>query len=87
VRRNRSQIFAGVPDLQAEVVRETLDGKTAWIEWEMRGRRLDGTQHLMRGVTVFGKRDGRFGWVRFYLEPVDVGGSAIDAAVREHLAR
>lgn len=87
VRRSWSQIFAAVPDLKADVVRQAIDGDTAWIEWEMRGTRVDGARHLMRGVTIFGVEEGRFAWVRFYLEPVQEGGAGIDQAVREHLSQ
>lgn len=85
--RNWGQIFAAVPDLRVEAVRWTGGDQTAWIEWEMKGTRADGKAHLMRGVTIFGLDGDRFGWVRFYLEPVEAGGPAIDQAVREQLSR
>src|SRR3954453_17335186 len=53
VRRNWEQIFHAVPDLVA-TVRWISDEQTVWSEWEMRGTRLDGAPHLMRGVVVFG---------------------------------
>ena len=87
VGRNWSQIFAAVPDLEAEVVRQVIEPDTAWIEWEMRGSRLDGSRHLFRGVTIFGTERGRFEWVRFYLEPVDEGAAGIDQALRRQLGR
>ena len=87
VRRNWGQIFAGVPDLQTRILRRAIDGATVWTEWEMTGTRLDGSPHLMRGVGILGVEDGRFGWIRFYLEPVEQGGVGIDQAVREHLGR
>ena len=85
--RNWGQIFAAVPDLRAEIVRWTGGDEAAWIEWEMKGTRVDGKAHLMRGVTIFGLDGDRFGRVRFYLEPVETGGPAIDQAVREQLGR
>jgi ketosteroid isomerase-like protein len=54
VRKNWEQIFANVPDITAEVLRCAVDGDTVWSEWEMRGTRRDGTEHLMRGVVIFG---------------------------------
>ncbi len=87
VRRNWSQILGGVPDLRAEILRQSVEGDTAWTEWEMRGTRRDGTPHLMRGVSIFGAEAGRFSWVRFYLEPVDEGGPGIDDAVRAQVGR
>jgi SnoaL-like polyketide cyclase. len=87
VRRNWEQIFAFVPDLRADVPRRTIDGDTAWTEWEMTGTRRDGTTHHMRGVIVFGVRDGVANWARFFLEPVDEGDSTVGDAVREQVVR
>jgi limonene-1,2-epoxide hydrolase len=87
VRRNWAQIFAGVPDLEAEILRRTIDGGTVWTEWEMRGTRVDGSPHLMRGVGIFQVDDGRFSSLRFYLEPVERGGASVDEALREHITR
>ena len=87
VRKNWSQIFAAVPDLEADVVRQVIEADTVWTEWEMRGTRVDGSRHLFRGVTIFGVGQGRFEWVRFYLEPVDEGAVGVDQALREQLGR
>ena len=87
VRRNWEQIFAFVPDIQAEIVRTAVDGDTLWSEWAMRGTRRDGTAHLMRGCIVFGVVDAAISWARFYLEPVDENGTTVDQAVREQVAR
>lgn len=87
VRRNWRQIFAAVPDLRAELLRTAVDGATAWTEWEMTGTRSDGTAHQMRGVVVFGVRDGLAQWGRFYLEPVDASATTIDEAVRRQVVR
>ena len=62
-------------------------GDTVWTEWEMRGTRPDGAQHLMRGVSIFEVADDVFASVRFYLEPVEQGGAGVDAAVRSVLER
>jgi ketosteroid isomerase-like protein len=87
VRRNWEQIFAFVPDLQAEVLQRAIDGDTVWTEWEMRGTRRDGTSHCMRGVVIFGVSESVAGWARFYLEPVDETGGTVDDAVREQVVR
>jgi ketosteroid isomerase-like protein len=71
VRRNWSQIFEGVPDLQARLPRMVVDGDTVWTEWDMLGTRRDGAPSLTRGVSIFGVSHGRLAWVRFYLEPVE----------------
>jgi ketosteroid isomerase-like protein len=87
VRSNWEQIFAFVPDLHAEVRASAIDEETAWTEWEMTGTRRDGTAHHMRGVVVFGVRDGVAHWARFFLEPVDEGVATVNDAVREQVGR
>jgi ketosteroid isomerase-like protein len=87
VRRNWEQIFAFVPDIRAEVLRRAVDGDTTWTEWQMTGTRADGTAHDMRGVIVFGVRDGVAAWARFYLEPVDEDARTVDDAVRDQVVR
>jgi ketosteroid isomerase-like protein len=87
VRKNWAQIFAAVPDIEALVLGSSVDGSSAWTEWEMRGTRRDGAAHLMRGVSIFGVGDDHFTSVRFYLEPVEEGGPSVDAAVRMAVGR
>ena len=82
VRKNWEHIFAAVPDIRADVVRRAVDGDAVWSEWEMRGTRLDGSTHRMCGVIIFGVRDGRAHWARFYLEPADDIGENVNEAVR-----
>jgi len=79
VRQNWSQIFAGVPNLQARPPRMAVDGEVVWTEWDISGTRRDGAAFLMRGVSVFGVREGRLAWVRFYLEPVEETSGDVDA--------
>lgn len=85
VRRNWEQIFAFVPDITARVLQRCCDGEAVWSEWEMAGTRRDGTAHQLAGVILFGVRDGRFAWARFYLEPVQADGADVNAAVRQHV--
>ena len=82
VRRNWSQIFAGVPDLRARLPRMVVDGDIVWTEWDMSGTRRDGAAHLTRGVSIFGVSQGRLSWVRFYLEPVEETSGDVDAHTR-----
>lgn len=82
VRSNWRHIFGSVPDVQSRVLSYADSGGAVWSEWEMSGTRLDGTQHLMRGVIVFGLRGGRAVSARFYLEPVDDAAPTVDEAVR-----
>jgi ketosteroid isomerase-like protein len=87
VRRNWAQIFAAVPNLEADIVDSASRGDTMWTEWEMRGTRLDGAPHLMRGVSIFKVTGDAFASVRFYLEPVEQAGVGVDAAVRSALGQ
>ena len=87
VRRNWEQIFAFVPDIEAQVIRSSVDGEVVWSEWEMHGTRRDGTAHRMAGVIVFGVIDDLIYWARFYLEPVDTSEATVDDAVRERVVR
>ncbi|HEY8642279.1 MAG TPA: nuclear transport factor 2 family protein [Candidatus Dormibacteraeota bacterium] len=87
VRRNWGAIFAGVPDIRAQVLRSVADADTAWVEWEMSGNRAQGGAHLMRGVTVMGIAADQIRWIRFYLEPVEEGGVGVDAAVQQAVGR
>jgi ketosteroid isomerase-like protein len=85
VRRNWREIFAAVPDIEASVLRSDQVGDRVWSEWEMRGTRRDGAEHLMRGVMVFTVVGDRASAVRFYLEPVEAGGADADRAIAQLL--
>jgi len=87
VRLNWAQIFAAVPNLEADMVDCACNGDTVWTEWEMRGTTFDGAHHLMRGVSIFEVADDAFASVRFYLEPVEQAGAGVDAALRSTLER
>src|SRR4051812_14698804 len=67
VRTNWGEIFAGIPDLRGEVLREAA-GDTCWAEWRFTGTRTDGSPVEMVGVMLTGVRDGRIAWARLYLE-------------------
>jgi ketosteroid isomerase-like protein len=88
VRRNWGQILGAVSDLRAEVrssttsTDSTTGRETVWLELAFDGRRPDGAPWRMRGVTVNEVADGRIDALRFYMEPVDTGGSGADDAVR-----
>ena len=83
VRRNWSQLFAGVPDLRAEVLATAVDGDRVWTEWDISGTRRDGAPFAMRGVVIFGVSSGVIASARFYLEPVEQASGDVDA----HTAR
>jgi hypothetical protein len=82
VRSNWSRIVGAVPDLAADLLRTAGDGETVWTEWDWAGTRADRVPYHMRGVTIMGVRDGRIDWARLYMEPVEEGGTGIDAAVQ-----
>ena len=86
VRQNWETIFAAVPDIEVELVAAAVDGETVWTEQEMRGRRRDGEPHLMRGVFIFGVRDGLIRTGRMYLEPVGAGAPNVLEALRRQAA-
>jgi hypothetical protein len=83
VAANWGQMFAGVPDLVAEVLSEATDGSTTWSEWAWTGHHADGSDFAMKGCTVMGLRDdGAISWARLYMEPVEQDGAAIEEAVQ-----
>jgi hypothetical protein len=71
-----------MPDLRLEAVRVAEDGDTAWSELDLSGTRLDGSREHMRGVNIYGIRDGTFAWGRIYLESVEQDGINLDERVR-----
>lgn len=81
VRSNWSRIFAGLPDVNAAVLRTSVDGEVVWSEWELARHRPDGVVQVLRGVIIFGVSGDQFAWARFYLEPVDGGEGGVDRAV------
>jgi ketosteroid isomerase-like protein len=87
VRRNWTAIFASVPDIQVEVLQSVQDHDRIWSEWEMRGTRTDGAEHLMRGVMIFTVVDDSATALRFYVEPVDREQLDTDESVRQLLTR
>ena len=86
VRRNWEQIFAGVPDLRADLLDAVADGDTVWSEWDWRGTRRDGSAHRMRGVTILRLRGPQVSSIHFYMEPVDEAGPGPTEAVRQIVA-
>src|SRR5260370_7878428 len=48
VRKNWAQIFAAVPNLEADMVHCASQGDPVWTEGEIRGPRLDAAPPLMR---------------------------------------
>jgi hypothetical protein len=76
VRKNWTEVFAGVPDFRSELISATTDGDTLWTEWRWIGTGLE-----MAGVVIFGIRDDLIASARLYMEDVEHG-EGIEAAVR-----
>jgi len=85
MRKNWTQIFSAVPDIQAVLLRCIVEGDTVWSEWDWRGTRVDGAPFGQRGVTIQGVRQGRIAWARLYVETVEAAGAGTDAAIRRNL--
>lgn len=81
VRANWAAMFAGVPDLRAEVLRSADDGDTTWSEWAWSGSRADGQAFDVRGVTLFQVRDGLIVSGTLYMEDVETDEIGIEQAV------
>ena len=83
VRTNWTQIFAGVPDIEATVLcRAEGDGRV-WTEWEMSGTRSeDDGPFIMRGVVIFRVTGEVISSARFYLEPAEEASGDVDAHTR-----
>jgi ketosteroid isomerase-like protein len=80
---NWTAVFDGVPDFSAELVASSSDGPVEWSEWEWRGTHTDGSPFLMRGVIILRGRDDEIAQAHLYMEPVEVGGGDIGAALRD----
>jgi ketosteroid isomerase-like protein len=83
VRESWAEILADVPDLQVEVPAAAQDGATIWSEWRMFGTARSGSLLEIRGVMIFGVRDGRVAWARTYLEPVEQAGKSVAQVIGE----
>ena len=78
---NWSAVFEGVPDFRADLRASSVDGPTEWGEFDWRGRHVDGSPFAMSGVIIATVRDGLIAEARLYMEPVELSGDDIDAAV------
>jgi ketosteroid isomerase-like protein len=84
VRENWAAVFAGIPDLTAELITSATDSAGVELgEWHWHGTHIDGSKFEMRGVIVVGVEDGTIAWGRLFMEPVEQDGVDIDTMVRE----
>jgi ketosteroid isomerase-like protein len=65
-----TKMLAGLPDLEAQVVRHAQNGDELWSEWEYRATAPTGAPVVLRGPVVLTTRDGLISWARFYPDPV-----------------
>jgi ketosteroid isomerase-like protein len=77
VRVSWAEIIGDVPDLRVEIPAAVQDGDTVWSEWRIFGTARSGALLEIRGVMIFGVRDGRVAWARTYLEPVEQAGKSL----------
>ena len=77
VRSNWSEVIRDVPDLRIEIPAAIQDGNTIWSEWRAYGTARSGAMLELRGVIIFGVRDGRVAWSRMYVEPVEQVGKPL----------
>ncbi len=83
VRTNWAQIFAGVPDIKATVLRHVSSDDQVWTEWDMSGTRIeDGGRFVMRGVVIFAITNDLVTSARFFLEPAESSSGDVDAHTR-----
>lgn len=72
VRTNWTRILAGVPDIEATVLRQAENDDQVWTEWDLSGTRLeDGGPFVMRGVAILAIKNDVISSARFYLEPAE----------------
>jgi len=81
VRANWTEVIRDVPDLRVEIPASTQDGDTIWSEWRAYGTARSGAMLELRGVFIFGVREGRVAWSRMYFEPVEQEGKPLPGLV------
>ena len=81
VRANWGAMFAGIPDVRAELIRSTEDGELNWCEWAWSGTRSDEQPFEARGVTLFRIRDDLIVEGTLYMEDVERDMVGIEDAV------
>lgn len=82
VETNWSALFRGIPDFQAELLANAVEGDVVWSEWRWTGSRATEAPLDMRGVTLFQVEDGRIVAGRLYMEEVEEAGEDIDETVQ-----
>lgn len=81
MKANWGALLDGVPDMRAEIVRDTQDGDTVWSEWHWTGTTQSGEPFDLRGVTLFEVHDGLITSGRLFAELVERDGVGIAESV------
>ncbi len=82
VRANWAEIFAGVPDFRAELLRSAHAGGTRWAEWHWHGTGGTGAGSTSGGSRSSSSATTASSGGRLYLEYVEGAAEGIDQAVR-----
>jgi ketosteroid isomerase-like protein len=82
VHKRWGTVLDSLQDFRTEVERIAVEDDTTWIEHDWSGTRADGTRLHLRGVNIFGIRDGQFAWGHIYMETVEEDGIDIEERVR-----
>jgi ketosteroid isomerase-like protein len=72
-----------MPDFSAQLIRHVINHDSIWTEWEWQRTRRDNSKLFMRGVMIIRVQEGKITWSRLYVEPVEMNGKGIEAAVAE----
>ena len=83
VKKNWASNFNEMSDFSTQLLSYAMMNNSIWAEWEWQGTRQDKSMLLMRGVTIMSVENGKIKWGRLYVEPVEVSGKGIEAAVEE----
>ena len=83
VRKNWTSNFEEMPDFLSQLIRYAINDDCVWTEWEWQGTRRDNSKMFMRGIMIIGVQNDKIIWGRLYVEPVEVNGQGIEAAVKE----
>ena len=83
VGKNWASNFSEMPDFSAQLLRHATSNNSIWAEWEWQGTRQDKSKLLMRGVTIMIVEESKIKWGRLYVEPVQMKGKGIEAAIEE----
>ena len=67
VRKNWSFFFSTMPDFQAEVLSEAVEGDTVWAELHYHGTQVDGKKQVTRGVIISGIQGEQIVWAKLYI--------------------